>query len=308
MELIKKALLSPEQKALRFSVFLEVLSALWALVMALYTQSMAIAMDVAYSFLSAFLSFLGVFSVRLIDRGATKRHPMGFYAYEVFISFIRSLMLMGMIVIMFGQALGAILSGGRSPMLGAIIVYTIPSLGAAILGYGYSSYTLKHSPSMTLEADVNEWRSDVLISLVTLVVVLFAYFLKNTPLSWTARYADPAVVIVLCLMLIGDPIKLLSDSFKHLMLQSVEPEFSRPFRKSLSAFVQQKAPQFELGFVDVVSIGRMVWVMVEIIPRDEKLPLETYINLESSIEAIAKNHFPHVDISLYFGGCTRNES
>lgn len=308
MEFTPKNQLSPEQKALRFSVILETLSAFWALFMLFYTHSMAIALDVVYSFLSAFLSGLGVLSVRFIDKGYTRKHPLGFYPYEVFISFIRSLLLMGMMIIMFANALNVLFIGGTATPLKSILFYTIPSIIFSFWGYWRSSSTLKKYPSMTLEADVNEWRSDVLITAITFIIIFIAYFLQNTSLAWIGVYADPVVVMLLCIILIRDPLILLVDSFKNLMLQSADPIFSRPFREEITLFTSKYAPKFTLNLVEVIPIGRMVWVQAEIHPDNETIPIKDFIYLETAIEKIAKKHFSHVDVSLYFGGCTRNET
>lgn len=289
-----------EQKALIVSVLLTLSTALWAIIMAVYTKSMAVALDGAFNVMSAILSSLGVITVGFIQKGYTKKHPMGFYSYEALISLMRSLFLIIMMSFLFIDAIGMILSGGKEIPINAMMVYTLPSIIFCSIGYFYMKHVSQKIETMTLEADLNEWRLSFFIAFAIFCTLIISIILRLTPLSWITRYTDPGVVIFLCITLIKDPVLLVVDSFKHLMLQSSDPEFSRPFRKNLHTFVEENASEFSVGETDIIPIGRMVVVLIEIFPKKSSATLVKFLDLQQSLKEIAKKQFTNVDSIIYF--------
>ncbi|MGL5255287.1 MAG: cation transporter [Brevinema sp.] len=288
-----------EQQTLTISVILVCCCAVWASIMAILTRSMSAGMDAAFSIMSAVLSGLGAILVRFIEKGYTKRHPMGFYPYEAMIVLVRSLFLGGMLVILFVDAVKVVATGGQEINVPLMILYIIPSTSLGIAGFFVCKIGHKKTPTMTLEADLNEWKSGVLITSMVFLSIIINIILKKTPLAPFARYTDSINVILLTLILIKEPISLIIDAFRHLMMQSVDSKFSQPFHLSLKASVQQKFPNFELRTIDVVQVGRITWVFIEIIPLNQESSIKEFLDLDSEIDIIAKKHFQHVDCLLY---------
>ena len=269
--------------------------------MAILTRSMSAGMDAAFSLLSAILTGLGVILVKFLQKGYTKRHPMGFYPYEAMIVLVRSLLLGGMLVVLFVDAIEIILSGGQEINVPLMLIYIIPSLGLGIAGFTVCYRGYKKTPTMTLEADLNEWRSGVFITSMIFISILINIILKKTPLAPFTRYTDSANVIVLTLILIKEPVFLIIDAFRHLMMQSIDSKFSRPFRHNLKDCVEEKYPDFNIRMIDVVQVGRITWVFAEIIALNEDIPIKKFLELDLEIDNMARKYFTHVDCLLYFG-------
>lgn len=291
-----------EKKALNFSVFLVSCTAVWAIIMTVYTQSLAVLLDAAFSVLSAILSALGAITVHFMSKGFTKRHPMGFYSYEALISLLRSLCLIGMMGYLFYDAVHVILQGGKEIPTGAMLVYTIPAVITCLAGFIFMGRIAGKVRTMTLEADLNEWRLSFFIAAAIFCALIISIAFKFSPWPWLALYTDPGVVIFLCVILMKDPLMLVGDSFRHLMLQSATPEYAGPFRKKLRAFIEKNAPEFSIGYIDIIPVGRMVWVLTQVSPRAKNIPAERIVELEQSIKDMARKQFTHSDSLLYFSG------
>ena len=262
---------------------------------------MSAGMDAAFSLLSAILTGLGVILVKFLQKGYTKRHPMGFYPYEAMIVLVRSLFLGGMLVMLFADAIEVIISGGQEINVPLMLIYIIPSLGLGIAGFTVCYQGYKKTPTMTLEADLNEWRSGVFITSMIFISILVNIILKKTPLAPFTRYTDSANVIVLTSILIKEPVFLIIDAFRHLMMQSIDSKFSRPFRHNLKDCVEEKYPDFNIRMIDVVQVGRITWVFAEIVALNEDIPIKKFLELDLEIDTMARQYFTHADCLLYFG-------
>lgn len=289
-----------ERKTLRLSVIIVAIAALWSSAMAVYTRSMAVAMDAAFNVLSAFLTGMGAIVVRFMEKGFTKRHPLGFYPYEALIAVVRSLFLAGMLAVLFIDALNVIFGGGKEVPLNAMLIYTFPSLIFCTAGFLVCLGGYQKTKTMTLEADLNEWRSSFFIAIAVFCSIVGAFFLKKSPWAFLTPYVDPALVIFLCLVFIKEPLFLLRDAFKHLMLQSADPEFSRPFRKTLIAMAEERYPKLRLNLIEVIRVGRTSWVLVEIKPETTDLSLKQYHSLDRDIKEMSRKYFKDADTFLYF--------
>ncbi|MGL5721998.1 MAG: cation transporter [Brevinema sp.] len=296
-----------EQKTLTLSVILVFCAAIWSTTMAILTRSMSAGMDAAFSLLSAILTGLGVILVRFIQKGYTRRHPMGFYPYEAMIVLVRSLFLGGMLVVLFVDAVQVIMAGGQEINVPLMLMYIFPSLCLGISGFTVCYQGYKKTPTMTLEADLNEWRSGLFIVMMVFISIIINIILKKTPFAHFSRYTDSINVIVLTLILIKEPVFLIIDAFRHLMMQSIDSKFSRPFRHNLKEYATEKFPDFEIKMIDVIQVGRITWVFVEIVSLNTSVPVKVFLDLDTEIDKMARQYFKHADCLLYFSDPTDDD-
>lgn len=289
--------ISREQKALTISALGATSMACFAVYMAWYSSSDAILLDGIFNLLSAFLTVGSLAISRLLGRGYTKRHPLGFYAYEALMVLVKGLCILGLVIIAIVSNLTTLLEGGREPHLIAMIWYGIPALLINCLVWFYCFTVFKKTKTGLIEAEYRSWTMNTAITAIILVSLIIVFFLRNTPFGFITRYIDQILVIVLCFLTFMEPIDLITNSFKELMLQSVTSNSNESFQHVLDThpYVLGK---FTLKNISVFKIGRGLWLFLDIKKLDETTTLDDFVQTRKELTVLAKQSYNNVALIL----------
>ena len=287
-----------ERIGISVSILGATIMAIFGLIMAYITKSDAILLDGMFNLLSAFLSIGSLIISIFVAKGYTDHHPFGFYAYESFMIFVKGLFILGLVVMSLHSNITVLLSGGRVPNIVGMLTYSIPALFINILTLVACYLTHKKAKTELLYAEVSAWKINTLITGVIAVSLVIVFFLKDTSLGWIDRYIDQILVIILCVLTITDPILLMINSFKELMLRSVNNEST----EHINSLIKQefKTDSFILEDVHVLKLGRGTWITIYLSILDKNLSLEEYVNFQNNIIDMLTQKHSDIDVSFNF--------
>lgn len=289
--------ISREQKALIVSALGALVMACFAVYMSWYTSSDAILLDGIFNLLSAFLTIGSLAISILLGRGYTKRHPLGFYAYEALMVLVKGLCILGLVIIAIVSNLTTLLEGGREPHLVAMIWYGIPALLINILVWFYCVMVSKRTKTGLIEAECRSWTMNAAITAIILCSLVVVFFLRNTSLGFLSRYIDQILVIVLCFLTFMEPIDLITSSFKELMLQSVTSSSGESFQHVLERH-PAVLDKFTLKNISVFKIGRGLWLFIDIRRSNDTATLDDFIAIRKNLISLAKESYTNVALIL----------
>lgn len=219
--------MNTEQGLLRLSILITVLVAGFGIVFGLLSGSFSIVFDGVYSLADASMSVLALIVATLIRRHTTEgdasrrlaeRFNMGFWHLEPMVLAINGTLLCGVSLYALINAIGSLLSGGRHLEFGFAIVYAaVTSLicfSLAVLEFRAN----KRIRSDFVALDAKAWIMSGSISLALLIAFIVGALLENTAWAWLGPYIDPAVLAIICLIIIPIPVLTIRQAFSDVLM------------------------------------------------------------------------------------------
>ncbi|MDP2703448.1 MAG: cation transporter, partial [Candidatus Rokubacteria bacterium] len=147
-------------------------------------------------------------------------------------------------------------------------------------------------------AQAELWIVEGWLSLGVCIAFLLAVALSRTPTAEYSAYVDPAVCIVLSLILLRKPVEILKESFADLVDANPYAETANIVEESARACVERyrlKAVQW----VRVRKAGRRVFVLVSFLENPEE-SLEEREHVRQAVDAEMGRLNPDLDVSVLF--------
>lgn len=264
-----------EQGLLRLSIAVTVLAAGFGIAFGLLSGSFSIVFDGVYSLADASMSVLALIVVSLIRRHTaegnphhrlTERFNMGFWHLEPMVLSINGILLCGVSLYALINAIGSLLSGGRHLEFGYAIVYAALSSLVCFSLAALEFRANKRIASDFVALDAKAWIMSGSISMALLIAFIIGALLQETRYAWLGPYIDPAVLAVICLIIIPMPIRTIRQALADVLM--VTPP-------ALKQHVDEVAEQVvdRYGFLDwqayVAKVGRARQIeLYFIVPSD----------------------------------------
>lgn len=219
--------LRDEQAALRTSVSMTVVIAALGIGFGLFSGSFSIAFDGMYSLLDAAMSLLSLFVVGLItahtvsrslSRRLQERFTMGFWHLEPMMLGLNGITQITAAVYAFITAVGSILSGGRTLEFGWAVVYALVTCIACSGMAWFEHRANQRMQSDFIRLDIKGWVMSAGISAALLIAFSLGYAVQGTQWVWLSPYIDPAVLAVICLLIIPLPIATVKQALADVFL------------------------------------------------------------------------------------------
>jgi len=256
-----------ESYALSRSMYGYVAMALAGLVFAGLAGSGAILLDGAYSLVSLVMVLLAGRVAKLVEQPDSDNFHFGYAYFEPLLNTVRGLLILSLVAFAVGSAVVALFGGGRPLKPGLALVYAVI---VGVICFVLSVVQRRNAAktgSPLLEVDARNWFIDGMLTIAVGVAFLGAFGLSLTEwASWIA-YVDPAVVIVLGLVMVPTPLSIVLGSVGELL--HVAPE------QSVQADVRRRLDQATAGLalrhceVRMVKVGRYFYVLAKLIVGDE---------------------------------------
>jgi|AntRauTorcE11897_2_1112592.scaffolds.fasta_scaffold01735_3 cation diffusion facilitator family transporter len=215
---------SSEQAVLVISAVGAGFFAVAALTWGVFTGSLAILFDGAYSFISLALSLLSLLALKLARAPADSRFNFGRPLAEPLAIAFKALVLMLLCLGSLGLAFTSIIAGGRTLVAGLAVGFALVSVVGCALIWLILHQRQKELQSSLVEAESKQWFMDTLLSGAILLGFSLAWVLDNLGYSQAAAYADPVMVILASSYFLQMPIKMLRQALGELLLASPEPQ------------------------------------------------------------------------------------
>ncbi len=276
MQSLKKVFdLGDERGVLRVSISITIAISAFGIAFGLLSGSFSILFDGIYSMIDASMSLLALAVVNLIrtytdaaaaSRRLQERFTVGFWHLEPMVLGLNGVLLIGVSAYAFFNAVSLLLEGGRELEFGFAIVYAVVTVIACALAAVLEMRANRRIRSDFIALDVRSWIMSGGITLALLVAFVIGLAIQDTSYGWLSPYVDPAVLAVVCLVIIPLPVGTVKQALADILL--VTPS-------DLKAHVDAVARQAVAthGFVSfrayVAKVGRAQQIeLYFIVPQD----------------------------------------
>ena len=285
-----------EKKILNLSLAGSILFLLAEIFFAIYTGSKAVLMDCVYDI--ADLIMIGPFLVLvpLLYKPMTDRKPYGFAQVESLFVLIKYCILLGVDVVLVLNCVKTILSGGNEVDANVVAVFELAVSAGCVLMYLVLTRFQKKYSSPSIKAELFIWKLDALSTLGVGCAFLLNLILMRTPLAFICPYVDPGIAIILAIILIKEPIEMILDSLRSLVLFAPGKEIQEKIEELSKATLS--AEGCEITGIDVIKTGRKVWAEIYFLPAGNTIDLERLKELHRQINETANAQFDSAYIDL----------
>ena len=288
--------LKTERKILNLSLTGSILFLLAEIFFAIYTGSKAVLMDCVYDI--ADLVMIGPFIVLvpLLYKPMTERKPYGFAQVESLFVLIKYCILLGVDVVLVLNCVKTILSGGNEVDANVLAVFELAVSAGCVIMYLILTRFQKKYSSPSIKAELFIWKLDALSTLGVGCAFVLNLILMRTSLSFICPYVDPGIAIILAIVLIKEPIEMILDSLRSLVLFAPDKEIKDKIEEiSKSAL---SAEGCEITAIEVIKTGRKIWAEIYFLPAGNTIDLVRLKELDRRINETAKAEFDSVYIDL----------
>lgn len=254
--------LNDERGVLRISIASTLFISSLGIAFGLASGSFAIVFDGVYSLIDASMSVLSLLVVNLItsyarseglSRKLKDRFTMGFWHLEPMVLGFNGTLLIGIAVYAFINAVSSLLEGGRHLEFDWAIVYAVVTLIACITVATLEARANRRIGSDFVRLDVKGWTMSAGITAALLVAFSIGYAVQGTEWEWISPYIDPAVLAIVCLLIIPLPASTVRQALADIFLVT-PPDLMQHVDTVARAFVEKHG--FTSYRAYVARIGR----------------------------------------------------
>ncbi|MFI0471962.1 cation diffusion facilitator family transporter [Halomonas sp. HMF6819] len=265
-----------ERRALRFSALCASVFALAGLVIGLASGSITILFDSGYSLLSLVLATLSLVALSHAQKPADERYPFGRLTVEPLAVLLKGVVIALVCLFSLVSALWNLYQGGRLVTLDLALGFgAFNVIGCLFTWWRLTRYARgRHSSLMA--AELKQWAMDTWLSAAVLIGFFATYLLTLSPLAAWARFADPAMVLLIVAYFLPMPVRMIRGALKELM-------FGEPgggMREELAVGVADFA--VEESDVRLARVGNFLMVDIQL----EKAQID---DAEAIVESVARH-------------------
>lgn len=293
---MKKDKLKIEKRILQLSFLGSVLFIIAEGAMAWITHSHSLLTDCLFD--AADLIMIGPFLVLipLLYKPVTEKHPYGYSQVESLFLLVKYSVLLALTCNLLVENVKLLLHGGHDVDAGSIAIFEfLVCLGCAGMYLVLNHYSKKYE-STTIKAELYMWKLDVVSSMGVSVAFAVQMALLKTKLDFLAPYIDPAVAVVMAFLLIREPVKVIFQSIKNLVLFAPEEEVLNQIRSIVDKHMQDYP--YEVRFLDVIQTGRKLWVEVYIGNQTDVIHVSILHRVRDEIKQELKHKYDQVYIEI----------
>ena len=251
-----------EQGVLRLSITVIVVFAVLGIVFGLLSGSAAIVFDGVYSLIDASMTTVALLVANLIatssagdlrNRRLVERFTMGFWHLEPIVLGVTGLLLTGAAIYALISAVDSFLTGGRELRFGRALAYAALTLVTCVAMWVLETRANRSIRSSFVALDAKGWLMAALLAAALLVAFTAGWFVQGTRHAWMAPYIDPAVLMLVSLVIIPMPLGTIRQALRDILL--VTPP---DLKEHVDTVARQVVARY--GFVDhrayVARVGR----------------------------------------------------
>ncbi len=272
------------------------LLAAWGIVMAIASDSSVILLDGMFNLISAIMSFFSIEILRLVSGKETREYPLGYFAFESLFVLIKGASIMILLLMALYSAIKKLVTGGGEPALGLMTVYVVLAVLGCLVLYILARRGFKKTGSEILEAEKQSWFINMVVSAAIGVAFGVTMLLQQTSLGWIAKYVDQILVIIFSIVFFKDPIILMKNGLKELLLAAPQREYAAPFEdKILPLKDELGAKKLSL---EILKTGRRMWVTVKIDPKEKTINVDEFMKVRQRLKEIAQKVYENTDTEV----------
>lgn len=266
--------LSSEQGVLRLSIAVTLFIAVIGVGFGLASGSFSIVFDGVYSLVDASMSGLSLVVVRLItahtrsermSRKLRERFTMGFWHLEPMVLALNGILLTGVALYALINAVASLLEGGRELEFGLALIYAVLTVSACVAIAVAEARANRKIGSDFVRMDVKGWVMSASITAALLLAFCVGIAVQGTEWEWISPYIDPAVLAMVCLVIIPLPLSVIRQALGEMFL--VTPgDLKQHVDDVAQAFVERHSMLSYRAYVAKVGRSREIELYF-IVPR-----------------------------------------
>lgn len=266
-----------------------------------YTHSIALLMDCVYD--TAELIMIGPFLLLIpqLYKPISERHPFGYSQVESVFVIIKYSILLIVDISLIVDSISIVIDGGNHINATAVAIFEIAMCIGCVAMYLFLSRLNRKFSTPSIKAELFIWKLDSYATLGVGAAFIIALLLEKTRFAFVAPYADPVIAIVLAVILLREPISMIVESFKGLLLFAPDKKVCSHIMEVSEKVLAQYGIQ--ISFFDTVKTGRYYWVDLHIRTSDgiintlelKKAHLEILDELKKTYDNIEVEFMPDLD-------------
>jgi len=219
--------ITSEQGLLRTSIAVTLFIASIGIAFGVASGSFSIMFDGVYSLVDASMSGLSLVVVKLITSHTTsvqmsrklrERFTMGFWHLEPMVLALNGILLSGVAVYALINAVSSLLQGGRHLEFGIAMVYAVVTVICCVTIALVEARANRQLKSDFVAMDVKGWVMSASITAALLIAFCFGYAVQGTSWEWVSPYIDPAVLALVCLVIVPLPMAVVRQALAEIFL------------------------------------------------------------------------------------------
>lgn len=284
-----------EQGVLRLSITVIVVFAVLGVVFGLLSGSFAIVFDGVYSLIDASMTTVALLVANLIatstagdlrNRRLVERFTMGFWHLEPIVLGVSGLLLTGAAMYALINAIDSFMTGGRELRFGRALVYAAITLVTCLAMWVFETRANRTIRSSFVALDAKGWLMAALIAAALLVAFVAGLAVEGTRWAWTAPYIDPAVLVLVCVVIIPMPLGTIRQALRDILLVT-PPDLKEHVDAVAREVVQRHGFLDHRAYVARVGRGRQIELVFIVPPNGPARRVEEWDVLREQIsEAI----------------------
>ncbi|WZB64176.1 cation transporter [Achromobacter xylosoxidans] len=297
-----------EQSILRTSILVTIVVAGSGILFGLLSGSFSIVFDGVYMLADAGMSGMALIVARLIALSTAPGGPtgklrdrftMGFWHLEPMVLGLNSLMLTGVAIYALINAVGSLMKGDGDLEFSCAIFYAAFALAACI---GMAIYEMRVNRKLRSEfvaLDAKAWIMSGGITAALLLAFSVGYAIEGTSLDYLTPYIDPAVLALVCLVIIPMPIGTIRRALADVLLIT-PPDLKEHVDEVARTFTRRYGFTSHRSYVAKVGRGRQIELYF-IVPKDlPAKPLEQWDRIRDEVSRAVGDDTPDRWLTIAF--------
>lgn len=264
---------------------------------AVMADSKSMLLDGLYSFIQSIFILTSGFVLKLVGKKDDENYQFGYGAFEPFFIAVRTIVLVGMNIVLGFNAIKSLFSGGYRVEANLGMIFTGLSIVGCSIVWCILYRNAKKLSSPMLKAEARSWINDTLLSVAVLLSFFIMWLLDRTGHSNIANYIDPIITILFVISLSFPLLKQLFQSTKEL-LNAAPPE---EIQDNLDAIIEKYVKQYDFRSYMIYSNkqGRVVYSTIHIFLKNE-MPVSTLDRIRKEIMMDIIDSWAYSDTDIVF--------
>ncbi|MDO8827560.1 cation diffusion facilitator family transporter [Methylophaga sp.] len=222
-----------ERQALFISALSAGLFAISGLIIGLWSGSVMILFDSAYSLLSLALASLSLLALKLANQPADGQYPFGRLTIEPIAVLVKGIVMALVCLFSVAFATMSLLQGGREVNIDIALAFGLINVTGCAITWALIHHRQKQANTALLRAELRQWQMDTWLSAAVLLGFIIAFLIKQSPFAPLARFADPLMVLIIGTCFSVIPIKMITQAVKEILFASPSAEIQNDIKQRM---------------------------------------------------------------------------
>lgn len=264
------------------------------------TQSNAILLDGIFSLIGFAAALVALRISTLVRQPDDTHYQFGYGGFEPLFNLLKGVVIGFIAVFAFVDSINSILSGGRPIQAGIALVYAVLVGIACFVVAFYLRAMAKKTQSPLVELDAKNWIIDGLLTVAVLIAFAVTILIEKSEYSWTAVYADPAIVAILVILTLPVPYITIRDNVKQLLLAAPNQQMQAKVNQLLAHELENIPKEDHL--VRMTQVGRYLYMQVYLLftPQNVVNDVSSHDALRQRLSDILVAEFPNASVDVVF--------